>query len=75
MIDISNIDIFMLIGAITTIASVVFGTKWVKAKNILKEFSHIPIQANKMLEDDNVTTEELKDFLKEVADFIEAVKG
>ncbi len=70
-----DVDITTLIIAIVSIASIVFGTKWVKAKKILKEFSDIPLKASEILEDDTVTKEELLDFVQEVSEFIDAVKS
>ena len=63
-----------VISAILGIVAVLTGGYLVKIKAVIKEFSDIPESIESALSDNKITADELKNVLKQVHEFVSALK-
>ena len=68
-------DIFSVLSAVLGVVALLLGGKLVKIKNAVKEISDLPVALNEALKDDKITTDELKNLVKEAKEAIEAIKN
>lgn len=67
-------DIKVILVALPIVLGIIatLWTKWVKAKNLLKEVSGALTALSNAVEDDRFTDEEMADLMKELKDVIDA---
>ena len=67
-------DIWTIVSGVLGIIILLLGNHLVKLKAVVKEFEDIPKAVDDALADDKITVEELKNVLKQIKEFVSAVK-